>query len=353
MLLTCMSSTDSLQRIDRKYIKDHLITIKDKVDENDNENLDTIIELLSKHVLLGVDKRKILKLRKPTIQIVTQCKYFFNNEPIEETNYTTMADAIEAELDKHIERYNFFTGTHPMMGVTYDGNSQYLIQYGSTSTHNTNLHVACTTVQELMTASLSIKKRERIISNKDIIKKSCVYKDYCFIPYWYKKEMLFDIHHIIFLLNMQETCLMSKYNTWANTIKYYCWHQNQFGGYVLRELISEKNVYQIILSSRSEISLIFRNSIIDIPISLRQCDKENDGNNGNNGNNDEHREDIFSDYVTNYNNSNKLINYSADEQEIMEVLFANHMKKYGYEESNIKLKHLMIKKNYSRTGLKK
>src|SRR5690606_6780838 len=81
---------------------------------------------------------------------------------------------------------------------------------------------------------------------------------------------LFDIQHIISVLNLKTTSYTEKYNEFSNQITNYIWYKNEFDGYILRELIPETTVFEIILSSNSIISKSFKKDVSEILSDLRK-----------------------------------------------------------------------------------
>ena len=72
---------------------------------------------------------------------------------------------------------------------------------------------------------------------------------------------------------MTNASFNKKYNEFKHEIKLYKWHPNQYGGFYLRELIPERTLYKLILSSNSKISKTFKNDVSEILENLRKEDQ--------------------------------------------------------------------------------
>jgi len=102
------------------------------------------------------------------------------------------------------------------------------------------------------------------------VKKYFFYKNHYFLTYWHNGDPLFDILHVISVLNLKTASNTNKYKEFLDQITNYIWHQNEFGGYILRELIPESTVFEIILSSNSDISKSFKKDVSKILADLRK-----------------------------------------------------------------------------------
>jgi hypothetical protein len=109
------------------------------------------------------------------------------------------------------------------------------------------------------------------IGNPDIVlKKEFEYSGKMFMIYWYNNEPLFDIRHILLILEQKEDTLNKKYSKYVERIVKNFWYKNEYGGYILRELIEEKTMYDILLKSNSKISKSLKSDITKILIKLRK-----------------------------------------------------------------------------------
>ena len=167
---------------------------------------------------------------------------------------------IETKLDAKVSSYNGFSEKHPMKGIIYDEiKKHYRIKIENLNTYSQNLEAATDKIKDTFYAQNNTK------TIKKCVKKSFFYQNHYFISYWHKNKPYFDIQHILTTLNLKPKWNKEKYNEFSPKIVHNFWHKNQFDGYILRELINEKIMYEIILSSKS-----FKNDITDILIQLRE-----------------------------------------------------------------------------------
>jgi prophage antirepressor-like protein len=96
------------------------------------------------------------------------------------------------------------------------------------------------------------------------------YRNHSFICYQKNGNFYFDVQHIISVLNLKKSSWADKYNEFYDNIKYYKFYKNEYGGYILRELIDEQTTYQIILSSNSVLSKSFKKDVSKILANLRK-----------------------------------------------------------------------------------
>lgn len=75
------------------------------------------------------------------------------------------------------------------------------------------------------------------------------------------------------MLDLTDNTNYDKYNTYRAKITKYIWYQNQFGGYICRELIHEETLYDIMLGSTSAIAKTFRHDVSKILVQLRKSGK--------------------------------------------------------------------------------
>lgn len=258
--------TKYIKKNEKEFIKDNLEYLKQYVSPNEKKKLEPMIEILSKPKLLKADKDKINSSRNTVINIIKEYKEEFNEEDNEDdVNNNLEVNEIEKNLDNKVAKYNKYNKNHPMKGVTYNENDKnYRIRYKDYDNNTTKLNTACEKIKEKITP----KNEEKILKNGD--KNKFAYKDHYFIVYWHESKPYFDIQHMISVLNLKPSYIKQKYNEFSKNIKYYIWHKNQFGGYILRELINEKTMYDLILSSNSKFSKSYKSDVSEILVELRK-----------------------------------------------------------------------------------
>lgn len=261
--LNNFSSKQSLSKNDKNFIKDNLIFLKNHVNRNELEIINPVIKSLENGRLTVIDKDIIIQNKKSVIKIINKYEEEFNDESnTGDINVVKSVDDIEHELDSKIKKYNGFSENHPMQGISYLENKQkWRIQTDTINTTTKKLNIATQKIID----SINVGKIET-----NSVKKFFNYKNHYFIIYWNNDNPLFDIQHIISVLNLKTTSYTEKYNEFSNQITNYIWYKNEFDGYILRELIPETTVFEIILSSNSIISKSFKKDVSEILSDLRK-----------------------------------------------------------------------------------
>jgi len=111
---------------------------------------------------------------------------------------------------------------------------------------------------------------KRAILNGNFSQSYFTYNDHHFVVFVHNKKFYFDIQHIISALDLKKSAWNEKYKQYSQNIKFCMWHKNEFGGYILRELIDETTVYELVLSSNSDISKKFKKNVARILTELRE-----------------------------------------------------------------------------------
>ena len=182
-------------------------------------------------------------------------------EPIIQINMTV--DEIEAKLDAEISEYNKYTKDNPMLGINWDNKRhKWRLQYENIDTNSKDLKKLCLKMQEKITP----KNQNLILKNR--VKNFLYYKNEYFILYNSFDKPLFDIRHILQVLNL--TDINKKYNQYKDKIVGYSIFKNQHNGFNIRELISEETMYNIVLSSNGTFSKSFKGDISTLLVNLRQ-----------------------------------------------------------------------------------
>jgi len=264
-----INSRHYMKKSDKILIKEHLEKIKPKLTKNECTEIESLIEILSTTVLTTQQKKKLSNSKTILINIVKKYAEEFNekaNEDILDENLSI--DDKEKLLDDKAEKYKKYNEKHPMKGITFDkSKNKYQVKYEKINTYYKKLNEASNKIIE----NFNVKNKDFLL--KKYVKKSFSYKNHYFIVYQKDDDLYFDIQHIISVLNLKKTYINDKYKEFSDEILFYVWHKNQFDGYFLRELINEKTMYKIILSSNSVFSKSFKDDVGNILIQLR---KENE-----------------------------------------------------------------------------
>jgi prophage antirepressor-like protein len=256
----------------RPVIKD-IKSIKNKFAKIDEENCDRFIELLTAENYLKVDARKeLITLKKPIINAIKRYAEEYNNEPNEDKlDGEKTEEEIEELLDQKIPSYNRYTEKNPMHGVGYC-NSKKLWRFQKDEVDKTSKNL--TNIVEMAKSTILSKAPGGLEKDSDYTKKiQFTYQNHYFMSYWYEGAPHFDIQHIISVLNLKSTSWHEKYNGFSEKISYLTWHENKYKGYILRELIDETTMYELILSSNSDISKTLKKDVAKILVELRKSGK--------------------------------------------------------------------------------
>jgi prophage antirepressor-like protein len=253
-----------VKKNDVTFIQDNLENIKEYTTNEEAKYIDTIIKVISKPKIKSDERNKMKQIKSNVINILKKYEEEYNDQDNEDDVEDELTvDEIEKKLDDKIPDYNCFNENHPMNNVNYTNNDTWRYKNNSNDKKTKNFN----TIIEYAKEKNIPQKSENF---GKIWKKHFCYRNHYFVSYWKNNEPYFDIQHIISVLNLKKSSWNDKYNEYNDDIKYYIWHKNEFGGFILRELINEKTVYEIILSSNSEISKSFKKDISKILADLRK-----------------------------------------------------------------------------------
>ena len=94
------------------------------------------------------------------------------------------------------------------------------------------------------------------------------YKNCTIILYGGLENSLFDINHIIQILDQKDPRF--KYMEFKDRIIDTCLVKNEYGGYYIKEFVNEGSMFDIILSSTSDFSKRFKKDVSNILVELRK-----------------------------------------------------------------------------------
>jgi len=277
-IITALNEISGIRYIKKetvRYITKNLELLKDHTNENEDRRIDTVIEIIGKSALKINERKQLEQANKSVIKIIKKYKEEYNQEPNEDNvdEELTITD-VENKLDSKIKKYSGFTENNPMEGISYDKNKKkYQIKYENINTYAKELDTAC---QKIIN-SFDVKKSDKIGKSNKIEKKYVkyffAYGNHFFVSYLINGDPYFDIQHIISLLNLKKSSRNDKYKEFSKSIDHNIWHKNEFNGYIRRELINEKNMYMLLMSSNSQFSKRFKNDVADILVELRKDNK--------------------------------------------------------------------------------
>lgn len=251
-----------LKKTEIQNICDSFNIVKNIAAKTESKIIDSVLEIVSKGNLKAVDRKQLTNIKPKIIIIVKKYKDKYIELRDEAMCDDLDTDEVEALLDKKIPDYNKFNKKFPMKGVTWNAaKKQYHVKYGTVSTFYANLSTACNKVMQLI--NLDGEKK----FSKSLAKHHFSYRNHYFVCYWHDNQAYFDIQHVISVLDLPESSFKAKYQEYSDTITLYKWHQNEFGGYLLRELITENHMCQLIMSA-SDFPKSFKKDVNNILINL-------------------------------------------------------------------------------------
>jgi hypothetical protein len=257
------------------------------------ENIKLLTKLNKKQKKIITDIQEQLKecqMKKSEVEKLTQTLKEFNEnfeisdepkvviiEPQKITDIVTISNEMEKkQIIKKIDvdAGYIFSEKTPMNGISYEEKyARYGTLINSKKTHSKELKVLCEMKkQEIMqhfgNGISEIAQTYKTVSNyqsKNII--------ICWTLLNNEPTPLFDIMHILKLINVSDRQMRNIRKQLEGTPMYCHFEKNEFGGYLYRELIDEKTMYKIVLDSRSEFSKSFKDDIGQLLIDLRKSGK--------------------------------------------------------------------------------
>lgn len=260
-IVESLSTIKYMKKGMQDLIQDNLKTVQKYTDECEDRKINKIIEYVSYANHNSDDRKSIEKLIAPVINIIKKYEKHYVQDPRLNKNITgdLTVDMVERTIDSKISAYTKYNKYNPMKGISWNrSKSKYQITYKTINMTAKCLDTACEIIKRY-------HNNNRFIYNDTKI--YFLYQKYYFVCYLCNNRPCFDIRHCIAMLNLKTTSQNDKYNEHRKDIIYYKWHKNQYGGYILRELVDENTMYEIILSSNSDFTQLVK---IDIPAILKQ-----------------------------------------------------------------------------------
>lgn len=274
--LNIFSSENTLTKNDKVFLKEKLTSLQVHITKKESIIINPIIEILEKARLVKSDKYIIEEKTKTMIKLIKKYEEEFNDESNDDViNEEKMVDDIEAELDKKIPVYNGFSKNNPMLGVNFISKKN-IWRFHIDKIYNNNKITMDKTNKDkkiIINIAKEIIVTNNVSPNIEIgDKKFFSYDNHYFLTYWYNGSPLFDIRHVISILNLKERHSLNKYMEFSSQISNYTWHTNEFNGYIFRDLISETTMFEILMSSNSKTSKLFKKDVSKILTDLRKED---------------------------------------------------------------------------------
>ena len=252
------SETDKLHIQQFLNIINHKIASKDMITLNGLKKI--VVGIINKIV---VDVEQVKDDSKKNTNMKTLLTTNNKSDVCDVIDNKTVEE-IEELLDGGISCYNKFNNDNPMMGVHFSQyHKRYNIEINKFKTSSVKLDDACMKVVKKM------KTDNAIIGGENQVKFWFKYKNKILFVYQIKNDLCFDIQHVLKLLNLHKSAFNNKYNKFSSDIEHQLWQKNKFNGYILRELISEATMYELIMSSTSDFSKHFKKDVSNILVQLR------------------------------------------------------------------------------------
>jgi len=197
-----------------------------------------------------------------TLNIVKKYEKEYNDESNEDDVKEDLTpNKIEQQLDEKIPKYNKFNENHPMEYISYDKTThRYDINTKTIRKKSYDLNEAINYTKKII-----LKENSNIFNEEKIIKKIISNKYCILIKYVYNKKIYYDVQHILCYLSLKKGSILDKYKNIKNNIAGYCWHPNQFGGFIKRELITIKTI-KLLIKSTNTPSIINLMKLLNIDI---------------------------------------------------------------------------------------
>lgn len=268
----------------KNYVKVKFLNqLKEIVDNIDDiDSADKIFDILDDKKKLTVDEKK---------DIIINCKKLINElekQHDDESDDSSESDSsddeseltedqrqflkkIEIILDSKILYYGRYNKNNPMLGITWsEDNKKWRLQYDHNNKkinkYSSDLKILC---NEIVEKKFAKYQNSNLINSINFF----VYKKKYILIYESLLKPLFDIRHIINLLDIDYDAMRKKYKKYNKYIVKSSLTKNEYGGFVLREFIPEKIVFDIILSSNSKFSKNFKSEVSQILVDLRKNGK--------------------------------------------------------------------------------
>jgi prophage antirepressor-like protein len=241
------------KKIDKKikqYIQDKLKQLIKNLEDTDDE---TIVVIKPNDT--AKKNPKVIKEEEPVPQINID-----EEDEKDKINY----DVDEKELDDLVIAYNKYTENNPMANIRWNvSKKKWRLQYDKKDINSSELESLAKQMLEFLTPKNAKKK----IQNRKI--ELIQYKTKKILLYNTLKNPVFDIQHVLNLLDIKGSYICKRYNEFKDKITHYAFIKNIYGGYILKEFIPENIMYELILSSNSKFAKSFKKDITKLLQELR------------------------------------------------------------------------------------
>ena len=247
----------------KRDISNKLILLKKYANKKEKNSIDIMINILKIYRFTKSDRNRLKQLELPIKNVVKRYEEEYNeksNEDDIEKNQSV--DEIEANLDRKNPDYKSFNDKHPMKGVTYTKKNVWRFRNDEIDKTNKELKpIINLAKQYCLTGKKHLIKNSLNFPINKIQKNIIQFKENILIEYKYNNKSYYDIRHIFLYIYTCEDMCRKKYKEIKNKINGYFLNPNRFGGYVLKELLSLKNIKKLLTRVRAPNVLILTNML--------------------------------------------------------------------------------------------
>lgn len=258
-------------------VDNHVNVIKEQTQLINNNIIDIDVRSLTinENITISDEKRLTTNINDivSDVQSPTISENIINDEKPLITSNNMMSDEQIFKFVDEEAGYKF-SEEHPMDGVSYESDrKKYDCVINGKHNRSIDVHKLC----ELKRINILGKSGISVAEIYQVCKKIINYQNKNIISFWTKIkdeiDPLFDINHILKLMNISDRNERRIKQKIENTNKFIYFEPNEYHGYIVRELIDEKTMHQIVLDSRSAFSKSFKSDVSDILINLRKSGK--------------------------------------------------------------------------------
>ena len=205
--------------------------------------------------------KKIIDSKIYTKFIKTEVDTFMKKHPIKEkinenTEIVIINDlTLENTLDSKCDRYNKFTENNPAEHISYNkSKNSYVLVYNKKENTSKDLSKLIIMLKEKL-----VRENSKLFL-KNMSQNIFQYKDKKIIVYFHDNKPYFDINHIVNLFDDIKSN-DAKYYEYKNSIECYSMHDNNVGGFYIKEYISQETFFKMLLHTNSIFSNKFKDDV--------------------------------------------------------------------------------------------
>lgn len=246
------------------------LSIEDKKEIINIESIEKIVDEYDK--IISTNKsvpktKKVNKKEKDLRNNSDKCENkIFNDLEINVESEEITAKIIKNKFDDANTYYSKHDINHPMIKISKD-RKMYRNRIGEIDKSYKTLEEACDAMKKILHDKLREAKPDcAVLENieESFIKCSNV----AFPIFIHKNDIYFDIQHTLFILEIIDQS--HKMAEWEKKINFYYFDKNKFGGYFLRNLLTEQQFLDILLQSQTKFAKKFRKDVSELLVNMRK-----------------------------------------------------------------------------------